>query len=102
MKEFLQQIITGAGEISLAHRRRLHEVQITRKDTVKDLVTEADVEVENYLVEQIKNHYPDHAICGEESGLHSGNEYRWVIDPIDGTTSFVHEQPFYLDRCPEK
>jgi myo-inositol-1(or 4)-monophosphatase len=95
MKTFLKDIITQAGAISLAHRARLHTMQITRKDTAKDLVTEADVAVENYLVEQIKQTYPDHAICGEESGLHSGNEFRWVIDPIDGTTSFVHEQPFY-------
>ena len=95
MKNFLNNIITRAGEISLDYKARLHEVQITRKDTVKDLVTEADVAVENYLVEQIKKHYPDHAICGEESGDHSGNEFRWVIDPIDGTTSFIHDLPFY-------
>lgn len=95
MKEFLNNIITHAGEISLEHRARLGEVKISQKATVKDLVTEADVAVENYLIEQIKNTYPDHAICAEESGVHSGNEYRWVIDPIDGTTSFVHDQPFY-------
>jgi myo-inositol-1(or 4)-monophosphatase len=70
-------------------------VKVSQKDTVKDLVTEADVAVENYLIEQINKHYPDHAICAEESGTHTGNEYRWVIDPIDGTTSFVHDHPFY-------
>jgi myo-inositol-1(or 4)-monophosphatase len=95
LKTFLKQIITHAGEISLDYKARLHEVQISRKDTVKDLVTAADVAVENYLVEQIKNTYPDHAICGEESGNHSGNEFCWVIDPIDGTTSFIHDLPFY-------
>jgi len=80
-------------------------VAITRKGTVKDLVTEADIAVENYLTAQIKQAYPDHAICGEESGTHlsrrSGAEtdgegqFRWVIDPIDGTTSFVHNLPIY-------
>lgn len=105
MKEFLKQIITEAGRISLEHRARLSEVAITRKGTVKDLVTEADVAVENFLVEQIKSRYPDHAICGEESGTHlsrrsgakmdAGDRYRWIIDPIDGTTSFVHDQPFF-------
>jgi myo-inositol-1(or 4)-monophosphatase len=95
MKTFLKDIITRAGEISLAHRARLHEMQITRKGTVKDLVTEADVAVEQFLVEQIRQAYPDHAICGEESGTHRGNEYRWIIDPIDGTTSFIHTLPFY-------
>ena len=95
MKTFLKQIVTRAGEISLEYRARLSEVKISQKDTVKDLVTEADVAVENYLIEQIKNTYPDHAICAEESGTHAGDEYRWVIDPIDGTTSFVHDHPFY-------
>ena len=51
--------------------------------------------VERYLVEQIQGAWPGHAILGEESGGHAGGEYRWVIDPIDGTTSFVHDQPFY-------
>ena len=95
MKTFLQNIVTRAGEISLEYRARLSEVKVSQKDTVKDLVTEADVAVENYLIEQIKNTYPDHAICAEESGTHAGGETRWVIDPIDGTTSFVHNLPFY-------
>jgi len=105
MKTFLKDIISEAGRISLEHRSRLHEVQITRKGTVKDLVTEADVAVEQFLVEQIKSRYPDHAICGEESGTHlsrrsgaktgAGDHYRWIIDPIDGTTSFIHNLPFY-------
>ena len=95
MKEFLKQIVTRAGEISLEYRARLSEVKVSQKDTVKDLVTEADVAVETYLIEQIENTYPEHAICAEESGTHAGGEYRWVIDPIDGTTSFVHGHPFY-------
>jgi len=95
MKSFLKDIITRAGEISLEYKARLAGIKIEQKETAKDLVTEADVAVEKYLVAQIKETYPDHGICGEESGLHSGNEYRWVIDPIDGTTSFIHNLPFY-------
>ncbi|MHC5090190.1 MAG: inositol monophosphatase family protein [Planctomycetota bacterium] len=95
MKSFLQQIVTRAGEISLEYRARLSDVKVSQKDTVADLVTEADVAVENYLVAQINKAYPDHAICAEESGTHAGGETRWVIDPIDGTTSFVHGHPFY-------
>ena len=78
----------------MEHKSRLADIQIDRKSE-KDLVTEADVAVEKYLVEQIKKTYPDHSILGEESGSHAGNEYRWIIDPIDGTTSFVHNQPFF-------
>ena len=94
MRDFLKAIITEAGQIALRHKARLAEVQIDRKSE-KDLVTEADVAVEKYLVEQIQKQYPAHSILGEESGSHSGNEYRWIIDPIDGTTSFVHDQPFF-------
>ena len=42
-----------------------------------------------------KSRFPHHAVWGEETGSHAGGEYRWVIDPIDGTTSFVHDYPFY-------
>jgi myo-inositol-1(or 4)-monophosphatase len=94
MKQFLKIIITEAGRIAMEHKSRLSEMWIDRKSD-KDLVTEADVAVENYLVNEIKQRYPDHAIVGEESGSHSGNSYRWIIDPIDGTTSFVHDQPFF-------
>ena len=95
LNSFLKQIVTRAGEISLDYKTRLAGIKITQKETAKDLVTEADVAVENYLVEQIKRRYPDHAICGEETGLHTGGDYRWIIDPIDGTLSFIHNQPFY-------
>ena len=94
MYAFLKNIITQAGKLSLEYRARLGEVRVDRKSE-KDLVTEADVAVENYLVEQIKATYPDHAIVAEESGTHEGCEYRWIIDPIDGTTSFAHGLPIY-------
>ncbi len=94
MYEFLKSIITEAGSIALQHKARLADVQVNRK-SAKDLVTEADVAVEQYLVEQIQQTYPDHAVLGEESGAHAGGAYRWIIDPIDGTTSFVHDQPFF-------
>ncbi len=94
MQNFLKTLITQAGQISLDYRSRLSSISIDRKNP-KDIVTEADVAVENFLVEQIKQAYPDHAIFAEESGSHSGSGYRWIIDPIDGTTSFLHGQPFY-------
>ena len=94
MKSFLESIITRAGEITLEYKARLETVRVDRKSE-KDLVTEADVATEKYLVAQIKQTYPDHAILGEETGTHVGGEYRWIIDPIDGTGSFVHDLPFY-------
>ena len=94
MKDFLTRIITEAGEISLDYKRRLKDLAVNRKSD-KDLVTAADIAVERYLVSQIQAACPDHAILGEETGHHPGGDYRWIIDPIDGTTSFVHDQPFY-------
>lgn len=94
MRNFLKDTIKQAGKISLEYRKKLSDLEISRK-SAKDLVTEADVAVENYIVEQIKLEYPEHSILGEESGTHSGNEYQWIIDPIDGTAGFVHCHPFY-------
>ncbi len=96
MKEFLNRIIDEAAALSLEYKRQLQSDTLTvNRKSQKDLVTEADVAVERFLVEQIQAAYPDHAILGEESGTHDGNDWRWIIDPIDGTTSFVHDQPFY-------
>lgn len=94
MEEFLKQIIRHAGQISLDYRRRLKQIAVSRK-SAKDFVTEADVVIEQYLVEQIRKQFPDHTIYGEESGMHAGSGWRWIIDPIDGTGSFMHDQPFY-------
>jgi myo-inositol-1(or 4)-monophosphatase len=94
MKEFLRKIILQAGRITLEFRRNIGKLAIDRKAR-KDFVSEADRAVENFLIEQIHRQYPDHGIFGEETGTREGGEYRWIIDPIDGTTSFIHGQPFY-------
>jgi len=57
-----------------------------------DLVTEADTNSEKCIVEIIKNTFPDHGIMAEEGGVNLGeNDAKWIIDPLDGTTNFVHE-----------
>lgn len=80
--------------MSLDYRCRLGTLEVSRKSR-NDLVSEADVVIEKFLVEQIRRAYPSHAVHGEEGGDVAGDEYRWIIDPIDGTTSFVHGQPYY-------
>lgn len=61
-----------------------------------DLVTEADRASEKLVVERLKALYPDHAIVAEEgSGHESASEYRWYVDPLDGTTNFAHAYPVY-------
>jgi myo-inositol-1(or 4)-monophosphatase len=61
-----------------------------------DLVTEADRASENLIVDSLRRHFPNHAIVAEEgSGHESSSEYRWYVDPLDGTTNFAHGFPVY-------
>ena len=94
MKEFLKDIINEAGKRSLKYYANIDSLTIDKKSD-KDLVSEADKSIESFLVKAIKSRFPEHGIFGEETGEHKGNTYRWIIDPIDGTTSFLHHQPFY-------
>ncbi len=61
-----------------------------------DLVTEADKASEKLVVERLKQHFPDHGIVAEEGGGHeSRSDYRWYVDPLDGTTNFAHSYPVW-------
>jgi len=73
-------------------------IKVTQKHH-NDFVTEVDQAAERAIIDVLKQAYPDHAILAEESGassnLHDENEYVWIIDPIDGTTNFIHGFPQY-------
>jgi myo-inositol-1(or 4)-monophosphatase len=61
-----------------------------------DLVTEADRASERLIVERLRSHFPSHSIIAEEGGGSEGaSEYRWYVDPLDGTTNFAHGFPAY-------
>ena len=61
-----------------------------------DLVTEADRASEKLVVERLRSHYPSHGIVAEEGGGHeSASEFRWYVDPLDGTTNFAHGFPMF-------
>ena len=61
-----------------------------------DLVTEADRASERLVVERLRSHFPSHSIVAEEGGGHEGpSEYRWYVDPLDGTTNFAHSFPMF-------
>jgi myo-inositol-1(or 4)-monophosphatase len=67
---------------------------IGRRKQDRTWVTEADLEIERFLVGKIRAAFPDHAILGEESGSHAGSaDALWAIDPIDGTHSFMQGLP---------
>lgn len=81
-----------AGEIIVRGLNKLHRLEIREKGQ-NDFVTEIDLAAERDIVETIHRHYPDHAILGEESGASGDNEFVWIIDPLDGTTNFMHGFP---------
>ena len=60
-----------------------------------DFVSKVDTQAEATIIDIIHKAYPDHAILAEESGEHGKNEYLWIIDPLDGTTNFLHGFPQY-------
>ncbi len=62
----------------------------------QDLVTVADRASEELILERLRSHFPTHTIVAEESGLHDKtSDYRWYVDPVDGTTNFAHGYPVY-------
>ncbi|MCW8196364.1 inositol monophosphatase [Proteobacteria bacterium 005FR1] len=75
---------------------RLDKVVVEKKSS-NDFVTQVDRAAEEEVIYHLRKAYPDHAIRGEESGLHEGkgSEYEWLIDPIDGTTNFIHGIPHF-------
>ncbi|MEX1297707.1 MAG: inositol monophosphatase family protein [Desulfotignum sp.] len=95
MHEFLKNTIVRAGDICLAEQGGI-TLQDLEFKTRKDLVTATDKRVETVIVAQIQDRFPDHGIWGEETGKkNADSQYCWIIDPIDGTTSFFHGQPYY-------
>lgn len=88
------RIAREAGALTLEYFRS-RDFDTERKSDGSD-VTRADREAEAFLVEQIAAAHPEDAILGEEHGERAGTSgYRWVLDPIDGTKSFVHGVPLY-------
>src|SRR6266849_6696051 len=87
-----------AGAIINRAARDVELLPVTRKRH-NDFVTEVDKAAERAVIEILHRAYPDHAILAEESGASAGNacesEYTWIIDPLDGTTNFIHGFPQY-------
>lgn len=87
-----------AGAIINRAARDVEVLPVTRKRH-NDFVTEVDKSAEQAIIEILHRAYPDHAILAEESGAKTGaageSEYTWIIDPLDGTTNFIHGFPQY-------
>ncbi len=81
---------------NLIHRAtdRIDHLTVTKKSHA-DFVSEVDRAAEQTIIQTLLEAYPDHAILAEESGAHGDSEYVWIIDPLDGTTNFLHGIPQY-------
>ena len=96
MLSFATQIAREAGHLLV---QRLGSAKITNKGDI-NLVTEADIAAENLIIERIRSHYPQYGILAEESGeaaIIGGrqSEWKWIIDPLDGTTNYAHGYPCF-------
>jgi myo-inositol-1(or 4)-monophosphatase len=88
----IQEIAREAGELLMQY---FGKVEIEYKGDV-DLVTKADREAEKLIVERVHALWPSHDITGEEgTNTRTGSDYRWYIDPLDGTTNFAHGYPVF-------
>ncbi len=83
-----------AGDIIARYCDQVDKLKIHTKSE-NDFVTEVDKRAEEAIVETLLKAYPDHGILAEESGTKQGNEYEWIIDPLDGTTNFLRGIPQY-------
>ncbi len=91
---FAVEIARAAGDLTLQYFRR-DDLQIERKAD-KSPVTIADRAAEQLLRDRISERFPNDGVVGEEFGITDGtSEFRWALDPIDGTKSFVHGAPLY-------
>jgi len=84
----------AAGDIIIRHVDRIDGLQVEQK-TRNDYVSEVDRAAEQAIIRIIRRAYPDHGILAEESGTRDGTAYEWIIDPLDGTTNFLHGFPQY-------
>lgn len=94
--DFAVGMAREAGRIQLSYFRG-DDLAMKTKSNVSDVVTRADRESEELIVRSILERYPTHAILGEEGGARgdAASEWRWVVDPLDGTTNYSQGLPVF-------
>src|SRR3989338_8562719 len=83
-----------AGKTLMSSYGKLSRSQISVKSK-NDFVTEIDKKSEKIIISTIKKYFPGHAIQGEESGISTGKNTLWIIDPLDGTSNYIHSIPVF-------
>lgn len=84
-----------AADIIIRYMDQIDRLKITEKG-LHDYFSEVDIKAEQTIINTIHKAYPSHSIMAEESGCHNGDEdFVWIIDPLDGTSNFLHGFPFF-------
>lgn len=93
----LEKVISWVKEVGKLQLQRLEtNLNISTKSGEFDLVTEVDQLSEEILIEHILNEFPNHSILAEENGsLKHHSKFQWIIDPLDGTTNYIHGFPIF-------
>jgi myo-inositol-1(or 4)-monophosphatase len=101
-QEYLRTAILAAREAARIHQFHAGgELDVTTKSDVTDLVTKVDKMCEQRIREMVAERHPGHEVLGEEMGGPGSDasvstaEYRWIVDPLDGTVNYAHGFPFY-------
>ncbi|HTD77706.1 MAG TPA: inositol monophosphatase family protein, partial [Chloroflexota bacterium] len=78
-------------------QRRVDSIREVRHKSAVDLVTDVDLLSEQEVCATLRAAFPSHSILGEEGGARAGSEprFRWIVDPLDGTTNYAHGFPFF-------
>ena len=90
--DFAIELARAGGDVLKHYMTREKQIELKSR---ANLVTIADKESEALVIQRIKDRYPTHAILAEESGASGSGEGKWIIDPLDGTTNFAHQYPFF-------
>jgi myo-inositol-1(or 4)-monophosphatase len=90
---FAEETALGAGKLLLEKSKGRNRIHLKGRI---DLVTDADISSEKFIIKAIADKFPGHSILTEEQApLDRDSDFRWIIDPLDGTTNFAHNFPFY-------
>ncbi|TPQ29090.1 inositol monophosphatase family protein [Methylomonas koyamae] len=84
----------NAGDLIQRSSLNIEKLTVDQKSR-NDYASEVDRAAEQEIIKVIRTAFPDHGILAEESGEAKGNDYTWIIDPLDGTTNFLHGFPHY-------
>ena len=83
-----------AGNSLTRNLVQLDKLEVEKKGH-NDYVSEADRAAERAVIETVRKHYPEHAFLAEESGVIGESDTVWIIDPLDGTTNYLHGFPVF-------